>query len=64
MIHVSVRLKRVPYRLIQNFTVVGNSGLWAVGVLLDFRGKKRRINSTTITVGPFIRGKIRRELSV
>ena len=36
MIHVSVRLKRVPYRLMQNFTVIDNSGLWAVGVVLDF----------------------------
>ena len=36
VIHVSVKLKRAPYRLIQKFTIIDNSGLWAVGVLLDF----------------------------
>ena len=36
VIHVSVKLKRVPYKLIQKFTIIDNSGLWAVGVLLDF----------------------------
>ena len=35
MLHIPVRLKRMPYRLIQNFTAIDNSGLWAVGVLLD-----------------------------
>ena len=49
MLHIPVRLKRMPYRLIQNFTAIDNSGLWAVGVLLD-KVKRGEKTSTTITV--------------